>query len=96
MSMGDQSVPTERLAARLSVWRQRLRATPLADLLALVLDAAEPLGPLGAQALWVAQPALGLLMSREAVADLAQVLETPDGVAWLRAQLIAAESEDER
>jgi hypothetical protein len=29
------------------------------------------------------------------VADLAQVLERPGGVAWLRAQL-AAESEEER
>lgn len=85
--------PAERLAGHLSAWRQRLRTTPLADLVTLALDAAEPLGPLGAQVLWAAQPALGLLMSRDVVADLAQVLETPGGVAWLRAQWTATESE---
>jgi|AMZC01.1.fsa_nt_AMZC01000528.1_3 hypothetical protein len=95
MTLDEPFAPAERLAARLAVWRGRLRATPLADLLTLLLDVSEPLGPLGAQVLWVAQPALSLMVSREAVADLAQVLERPGGVAWLRAQL-AAESEEER
>lgn len=88
MSNDEPFAPAERLAARLSGWRLRLQATPLAGLLALMLDVAEPLGPLGAQMLWVAQPALGLMVSREAVADLAQVLERPGGVAWLREQLV--------
>ncbi len=95
MTFDERFVPAERLAARLAVWRHHLRTTPLVELLALLLDVTEPLGPLGAQVLWVAQPALGLMVSREAVADLAQVLERPGGVAWLRAQLVA-ESEEER
>lgn len=95
MVANDLSDPAERLAGHLSVWRQRLRTTPLADLVTLVLDAAEPLGPLGAQVLWAAQPALGLLISRDVVADLAQVLEMPGGIAWLRAQWVTPESEGE-
>lgn len=89
----EQLPDAERLAARLAGWAERLRAAGLGGLAAALLDAAEPLGPLGAQALWVAQPALGLVLPRDAVADLARVLDAPGGVAWLREQLAAAQDE---
>lgn len=89
----EQLPDAERLAARLAQWGARLHAAGLGGLMAALLDAAEPLAPLGAQALWVAQPALGLLLSRDAVADLARVLDAPGGVAWLREQLATAQDE---
>jgi hypothetical protein len=87
MVTGEQLPEAERLAG----WAERLHAAGLGGLAAALLDAAEPLAPLGAQALWVAQPALGLLLPRAAIADLARVLDAPGGVAWLREQLAAAQ-----
>ena len=89
----EQLPDAERLAARLAQWAARLEAAGLGGLAATLLDATEPLAPLGAQALWVAQPALGLLLPRDAVADLARVLDAPGGVAWLRERLAAAQDE---
>jgi hypothetical protein len=68
-------------------WVARVKARGLGDALALALDALEPLGPLGAQVLWVLQPALGLFGAREAVQDIAQALEDPEGIARIRAAL---------
>jgi hypothetical protein len=65
-------------------WIQEAKARGWGGWLAVVLDIAEPLGPLSAQLLWLAQPALGLLVDREGIGALAQTLEEPDGVARLR------------
>ena len=89
----EQLPDAERLSARAARWAERLDAAGLGGLAATLLDAAEPLAPLGAQALWVAQPALGLVLPRDAVADLARVLDAPGGVAWLRERLAAAQEE---
>lgn len=68
-------------------WIDQLKSRRLGGALSLALDALEPLGPLGAQILWVLQPALGIFGFSEAVRDLAQALEEPQGIAALRAQL---------
>lgn len=71
-------------------WINHMKARGLDGALGLALDALEPLGPLGAQMLWVLQPALGVLggpQARAAVDDLAQALEAPGGVDRLRARL---------
>ncbi|RMF80044.1 MAG: hypothetical protein D6737_09535 [Chloroflexi bacterium] len=68
-------------------WLAVIKARGWGDTFGTVLDALEPLGPLGAQFLWVAQPALGVFIRRDTVDELARILETPDGIAWLRAQL---------
>jgi hypothetical protein len=64
-----------------------LRRRGLARGLALALEVIEPLGALGAQMLWVAQPTAGLFGGREIAAELARVLEQPEGIARLRALL---------
>jgi hypothetical protein len=66
----------------------------LDGLIGALLDAAEPLGPLGAQLLWIAQPTLGLLVPRDEIASLARLIEAPGGVAWVREQLIETEKYD--
>ncbi len=64
-----------------------LKQRGLTNALALLLDIMEPLGVLGAQILWIAQPTAGLFGGREMVAGLAQMLEQPNGVERLRALL---------
>lgn len=61
-----------------------MKARGLGDPLSTALDVLEPLGPLGAQALWVAQPLLGLVIAHDLLDDLAEALEAPGGVERLR------------
>lgn len=65
-------------------WIQQVKDRGLGGALRVALDALEPLGPLGAQLLWVAQPALGMFGMGEALDRLAHTLEQPGGVAHLR------------
>lgn len=95
MSNWAQSPDGTYWATRLARWSGYLRAARLQGIVGLVLEAMEPLSPLGAHTLWVAQPALGLLVPREDIASLARLLETPSGMAWLRFQLMGAENEIE-
>jgi hypothetical protein len=68
-------------------WIQQVKARKLGGVVSVALDALAPLGPLGAQLVYVAQPALGLFIAHDALTELAQSLEEPDGIARLRALL---------
>lgn len=68
-------------------WLVAAKARGLEDALSLALDVLEPFGPLSAQCLWVLQPALGMVIARDALRDIANALETPGGVAALRQML---------
>ena len=61
-----------------------LKTSGLDGLLYLALDVIEPIGPLAAQALWMAQPAASLFGRQREIAQLAQMLEAPDGVESIR------------
>ena len=63
------------------------------DAFSTALDVLEPLGPLGAQLLWIAQPAARLFGGSAVVGALAQALEQPGGVEHLR-QMMAGEDEE--
>ena len=76
-----------RIERRMAGIATRLRASGLQDLVGDLMEVAQPLGPLGAQVLWIAQPALGLVISGSSIHDLAQVLDDPAGMVWLRAML---------
>ncbi len=95
--MTSETPPTrlEPLQRRLTGWSARLHRAGLDGLVAAVLDAAEPLGPLGAQLLWVTQPVLGLLIPADEIGELAHLLDEPQGVAWLRAELIGPQRDSE-
>lgn len=80
-------------------WVQLVRTRRLTGAFHLLLDALEPIGPLGAQIMWVAQPISSLFGWQNAVRDLAQALETPEGISALRQRLEdnpAAGGEDEQ
>jgi hypothetical protein len=66
------------------VWIQTVKARGLAGLLAASLDVFEPFAPLGAQVMWVLQPALSLVVSRERVATIARLLEEPGELELVR------------
>ena len=69
-----------RVAAAVQRWGLRLPAL-------LTLDAGRPLAFLGAQSLYIAEPILKLLLPQPIINQLAQLLETPDGVEMLIEQL---------
>lgn len=91
----EQITQDERWAGRLARWSQRLAASRLDGVVRALLEAAEPLGPLGAQVLWIAQPALGLIVPRDEIGSLARLLDAPGGVVWLREQLVGLEADND-
>jgi hypothetical protein len=93
MSYVEEWSEAERWTRRLARWSRRLRAAHLNGVVGLLLEAVEPLSPLGAQILWVAQPTLGLFLPHEDVASLARLLDQPGGMAWLREQLTGPQNE---
>ena len=68
-------------------WIERAKRRGQAPVMLTLLDVIEPIAPLLAQGLWVAQPLAGLWDGRRAVGDLAEWLEAPDGIARLRRRL---------
>jgi hypothetical protein len=93
MSYVEHLPDDERWTPRLARWARRLRAARLDGVVGALLDAAEPLGPLGAQLLWIAQPTLALFVPRDDIASLARLLDDPEGIVWLREQLVEPEDE---
>ncbi|QPC83486.1 hypothetical protein G4Y79_03635 [Phototrophicus methaneseepsis] len=53
----------------------------------LLLDVVEPIGPLAAQIAWVLQPAGSIFGAGHIFRDLAQALETSEGIQTLRRRL---------
>ncbi|HLV37444.1 MAG TPA: hypothetical protein VKY59_20160 [Spirillospora sp.] len=71
----------------MSDWIQQAKVRGFAAPLRILLDVLEPLGPLGAQVLYVAQPVSRVLGASEAVRHLAEALEEPGGIDRLRERL---------
>lgn len=90
--MDDLQVRLEPTAIR---WGQRLQRYGLAHLLAGFLEVGEPLSMIGAQMLYVVQPVLALVMRSEQIEDWARLLETPEGLLWLRQQLTTVHIDDD-
>jgi len=59
----------------------------LTEAVHLLLDALAPVGTLGAQVLWVAQPLGSVFGWRDAISDIANALEAPEGIEDLRRRL---------
>ena len=70
-------------------WIIRAKNRGFDGALTLLLDALAPLGPLGAQILWVMQPLSGWFGWDDAIGGLAEALEAPDGIERLRQRLEA-------
>ncbi|MBZ0281736.1 MAG: hypothetical protein K8L97_13440 [Anaerolineae bacterium] len=68
-------------------WITQAKARGLGNVLGLALDVLEPLGPLGAQVVWLTQPVLGLWIPRATLGELAEALDAPGGVERLRHML---------
>jgi len=70
-----------------SDWIDQAKQRGYGDALEVLLTAIEPIAPIIAQGLWVAQPLAGLLGQSTALQYLAETLEEPDGVIQLRQRL---------
>jgi hypothetical protein len=68
-------------------WIQQAKSRGFGGALRLMLDALEPVGPLAAQLIWVAQPTLRLFGTGEIWGHIAHALEEPGGIDRLRALL---------
>lgn len=65
-----------------AVCRHRLHLPTL-----ILLETGRPLALLAAQFIWLAQPVLALFYPRHSIGQLAQVLEEPDALSQLIAEL---------
>jgi hypothetical protein len=77
----------EQFGTSIHHWKQWLQQRHLTGIATAVLDIVEPLGILGAQILYIAQPTIGLFTQRQSITLWARLLETPGGIAWLRQEL---------
>ena len=68
-------------------WIEAAKRRGGAPFLLILLDAIEPLAPALAQGLLVAQPLANLWRGGDALRELADLLEEPDGLRELRRQL---------
>jgi len=68
-------------------WIEAAKRRGQAPFLLTVLEACEPLAPVLAQGLLVAQPLANLWQGGAALGELAELLEEPDGLRELRALL---------
>ncbi|MEM6530287.1 MAG: hypothetical protein AAF653_18450 [Chloroflexota bacterium] len=68
-------------------WIERVQANGWETPLRLALDVMEPLGPFGAQVVWVLQPALGAFFQKDILHHIAQTLEQPDELERVRQRL---------
>ena len=55
--------------------------------LRLMMDVLEPISPLASQMLWVIQPTASLFGAQEMIKQIAEALETPEGIQALRDKL---------
>ena len=79
-TISEQDAQTDRY----NQWAARLQRWGLTGLMSAFLEAAAPLAPIAGQALYVAQPTLGLFVPRQSITDLAQWLDQPERLADFR------------
>jgi hypothetical protein len=84
-----------QLGERVRRWSAHSHRLGLSDLLDTLFGAAEPLAPLGAQLLWMAQPVLGLAVPSDEIDALARLLDSDSGREWLGEQWRTAGTHDE-
>lgn len=68
-------------------WIKQAKARGLGRVLGTLLDVLEPIGPLGAQLLWVVQPVTSVFGWQQIVGQLAEALEQPGGIEPIRRAL---------
>ncbi len=79
--------------SQLSSLIQRAKARGDAAFWLSLIDALEPAAPIFAQGLLVTQPLANLLNGADALRELAELLEAPDGINTLRQRLADASPE---
>jgi hypothetical protein len=68
-------------------WLVKVKAQGWSGAMRTMLDAFEPFAPLISQFLWIVQPMAGLFEAQDMVHDLANILDSKDGIEVLRQAL---------
>lgn len=68
-------------------WIKAAKARGWDSGLLLLMDVIEPISPLAGQMLWVVQPIAGVFGAHEAIRELAESLDSPEGLKQLREKL---------
>ena len=85
--MNDAILPTMEKQLQIADWIESVKRRGQAPFLLTFVDVIEPIAPVLAQALLVSQPLARLWRGGDAVRELAEMLEEPDGLRQLRRQL---------
>ena len=76
----SRNMENKRLVSQMA---NLLKARGLAGTALILLEVGGPLAFLVGQLIWVVQPAMGLVIPRERLADLATILEDPQAIKQL-------------
>lgn len=68
-------------------WIQSVKDSGLSDFLQIAVKGLAPLGPIGAQVLFVLEPFAGIAINRKIIRDIAIALEEPEHIKRLQEQL---------
>lgn len=68
-------------------WIQSVKQTGLGDFVHMAVKVLAPLGPIGAQLLFVVEPFAGIAFDRKMIRDIANALEEPETIKHLQEQL---------
>ena len=68
-------------------WIEAAKARGWDSGLLLMMDVIEPISPIASQMLWVIQPMAGVFGAHEAIREIAEALESPEGLKAIRAKL---------
>lgn len=85
--MGGLCYTPHMLDETTNEWIKQAKARGLGQAIGTLLDVLEPIGPLGAQLLWLVQPVTGIFGWHHAVGQLAESLEEPGGIEPIRRAL---------
>lgn len=68
-------------------WLEKIKLRGWSGAMQTVLDVIEPIAPLASQFLWTVQPFAGVFEADDMVQDLANALDSEEGMAALRQKL---------
>lgn len=90
----DETDYRKHFAQHIPQWREWIQRHRLHGIFEVVFDVLAPFGTIAAQLLYVGQPTARLLLPTNSLEHWARLLDTPEGLEWLRMQLTEMDEHD--